>query len=72
MAEIDNRPLTNEKNEVIYCPECGSDELYPGFKSVNSVQGILATITSFLLFLMPFYYKTVYKCKKCGAEFKAK
>ena len=69
ITEIENAILTNEKDEVIRCPNCNSDELYTGFKSIKSVKGILSTITSFLFMVYPLYYKNVYKCKKCGTEF---
>ena len=70
IAEIDNTPLTNENDELIKCPNCESTDLYTGFKSMKGLKGILSVITSFLFMVFPIYFKTVYKCKNCGTEFK--
>lgn len=62
--------LTNDKGETIKCPNCESEDIYSGFKSMKGTKGILSAIVSFLFMVFPIYYKTVYKCKKCGNEFK--
>lgn len=56
--------------EAITCPNCQSMDVYTGFKSMKSTKGILSAIISFVFFVYPIYYKTVYKCKNCGKEFK--
>lgn len=67
--DIENAPLTNDKDEILKCPKCNSAELYAGFKSMKGVKGIISAITSFLFMIYPVYFKNVYKCKKCGNEF---
>lgn len=62
--------LSNDQGEVIKCPNCKSEDIYSGFKSMRGAKGIISTIVSFLFMVFPIYYKTVYKCKKCGYEFK--
>ncbi|AMC10230.1 hypothetical protein Lupro_02725 [Lutibacter profundi] len=69
ITDIENTPLTNEKDEILKCPKCNSIELYTGFKSMKGVKGIISTITSFLFMIYPVYFKNVYKCKDCGNEF---
>lgn len=70
LAEIEKQPWRDEEEEAVKCPHCGSAELYAHFKSMKGIKGVLTAIVSFLLAVFPFYYKTVYKCKNCGAEFR--
>ncbi len=62
--------LTNDQGEVIKCPKCESEDIYSSFKSMKGIKGILSAIFSFMFMVFPIYYKTVYKCKNCGSEFK--
>ena len=62
--------ITNDQGEVVQCPNCKSEDIYSGFKSMKGTKGILSAIVSFLFMVYPIYYKTVYKCKKCRTEFK--
>lgn len=70
IAEIDDTPMTNDKEEVIKCPKCESTDLYSDFKSMKSAKGVIAAIISFMLIVFPIYYKRVYRCKVCATEFK--
>jgi DNA-directed RNA polymerase subunit RPC12/RpoP len=70
IKEIDSAEIYDEENKVIKCPRCNSKELYTGFKSMKELKGIIAAIISFALMVFPIYYKTVYKCKECGLEFR--
>ena len=70
VEETLNSSLTNDKGEVVKCPNCESEDIYSGFKSMKGTKGILSAIVSFLFMVFPIYYKTVYKCKICGNEFK--
>ncbi|MEM8966424.1 MAG: DUF2007 domain-containing protein [Bacteroidota bacterium] len=70
IEETINSPLTNDQGNIINCPNCQSEDIYSGFKSMKGARGILSAIVSFLLMVFPIYYKTVYKCKSCGNEFK--
>jgi DNA-directed RNA polymerase subunit RPC12/RpoP len=70
LTEIDNKPYTDNQDEIIKCPNCSSTELYSDFKSMKDVKGIIAAIAAFLFTVFPIYYKSVYKCKKCNTEFK--
>jgi len=72
ISEIENSPLTNEKNEILKCPKCDSSELYTGFKSMKGTKGIISTLISFLFWVYPLSVKNVYKCKNCGNEFNRK
>lgn len=66
--EIQNSKLINQTNEVIHCSKCGSEDFYDYFKSFRGVSGVLSILFSFAFFTYPIFYKTVYKCKKCGEE----
>lgn len=70
IQEIENKPLTDQNDVEIRCPECHSTSLYSNFKSMKDGKGILSAIVSFVFFVFPIYYKSVYKCKNCGAEFR--
>lgn len=70
IKEIDNLPLTNDNNEIIECPNCTSSDLISDYKSIKGIKGILSIITSFIFMVFPIYYKTIYRCNKCGTEFK--
>ena len=69
IEELSNAPLENEDGNVVTCPHCQSTEIYSGFKSMKGKKGLLSAIISFLLFVFPIYYKTVYRCKSCDTEF---
>jgi hypothetical protein len=71
LNEIDNTPLTDNNGDIIKCASCNSLDFYSGFKSMSGFKGVLSAIVAFALTLYPLYYKTVYKCKNCGNEFKA-
>ena len=70
LKEIQDNPSTDESDNLIACPKCNSTDLIAGFKSMKSVKGVLSTIVSFLLLVLPLHYKSVYKCKECNFEFK--
>ena len=70
IEETEKTALTNDQGEIIKCPNCASEEIISGFKSMKGSKGILSAIISFLFMVFPIYYKTVYKCKNCGNEFK--
>lgn len=67
--ELEEKPYTDDNNQVVACPNCESTSIIPGFKTFKSVKGVLAIIASFLFVLYPPYYKTVYKCRDCAHEF---
>lgn len=70
IKESESPEFLDEDNKKIECPKCKSTEFYSGFKSMKGIKGILSAIISFSLAVFPIYYKVVYKCKKCGYEFK--
>lgn len=72
ITEVEQIPFTDENDHALKCPNCGSSNLYSGFKTANNPKGILALIFSFLYLVFPIYYKTVYRCKDCGYEFQDK
>ena len=71
LSEMEGRPFTDEEDKEIACPNCNSTAVISGLRSMKGFRGVLSAIASLLLTLYPFYYKSVYKCKACGREFKA-
>lgn len=72
IANLENAELTTENGESIYCPKCESSDLYSNFNSMKGAKGILSAFFSFLFMVFPIYYKSVYRCKRCGNEFELK
>jgi len=70
LEEIESTPNLDEAEELVQCPQCASTDLYTNFKSMKGTKGILSAIISFVMSVLPIYYRNVYKCKKCGNEFK--
>ncbi|NMM47663.1 putative signal transducing protein [Marinigracilibium pacificum] len=70
LSEIENSPIKDDNDQRVKCPNCGSEDIYDRFKSMQGIKGVLSAIVSFLFMVFPIYYKTVYKCKSCGTEFK--
>lgn len=70
IEELDQIKLTNEQNEIITCPNCKSEDLIYGFKSMRGTKGVFSAILSIIFMVFPIYFKTVNKCKTCGTEFK--
>lgn len=70
IREVEVEKSLDENDRIIECPKCNSQELYSGFKSMKGLKGVLSAIVSFALMVYPVYYKTVYRCKNCGFEFK--
>jgi len=70
--EIDNTPYKDEENNITKCPNCESSELIAGYISIKSIAGVLSAILSILFMVFPFHVNTLFKCKKCGTEFKLK
>ena len=60
---------TNEKGDVITCPNCNSEELYSRYNSMKSKRALLAFLLALIFMVLPLYLKTVYKCKVCDYEF---
>jgi len=70
VAEMENAAFVDEDERIITCPKCQSKDLYANFKSMKGAKGVMSAIVSFLFMVFPIYYKSVYKCKACGHEFK--
>lgn len=70
VREIESTPVTDERNNVVKCPNCNSTQLYSDFKSIKDLKSFLATIVSFIFMVLPLHYKRVYRCKECETEFK--
>lgn len=70
LQEIETGSTLDEEEKNKECPKCGSIDLYTNFKSMKGTKGILSMFVMFFFVVFPFYYKNVYKCKNCGAEFK--
>lgn len=69
LSELEQKPYTDGQGNIIKCPKCDSQNIYSDFKSMKDAKGLIAMITAFMFTAFPIYSKSVYKCKKCNAEF---
>jgi len=69
IQEFDNSLLTQDNGEAIICPNCKSDKVYSGFKSMKGTKGFFSAILSFIFLVFPIYFETKYRCKSCNKEF---
>lgn len=67
---VEATPVTNDAGEPVTCPNCNSTDLYTGFKSMKGLKGIFSAFFSFLFGVYPIYFRSVYRCKNCGNEFR--
>lgn len=72
IQELEKKPYTDQNDEIIACPNCGSTEYYKDFNSMRSFGSIIAAIGSFLTAVLPIYRKRVFRCKACDTEFDSK
>ena len=72
IKELDETPYTDENDEVIACPNCGSTSYYTHFTSMRNAKSIIAFIFSLWTFVFPIYRKQVLRCKECDTEFDSK
>lgn len=70
--KLDDIPYTDNDNNIAKCPKCNSTELIAGYNSMKGFSQILSALISLLLMIYPIHLKRLYKCKKCGTEFKLK
>ncbi|MDB3907523.1 DUF2007 domain-containing protein [Crocinitomicaceae bacterium] len=72
LKELEETPYTDENDEVIACPNCGSTSYYTHFNSMRNAKSILAFLVSAVVFVFPIYRKEVLRCKECDTEFDTK
>lgn len=72
LAESDIATLTDNENEAIQCPECGSTAIDNAYNDSRNLKSILSTMLSFLTFTYPIYVNKSYQCKNCEHSFRLK
>ena len=72
LKELDETPYTDENDEVIACPNCGSTSYYTHFTSMRNAKSILAFLLTLFTAVFPIYRKQVLRCKECDTEFDTK
>ena len=69
-AEIQGSAYTDEKGNEIKCPKCESTDLFTEYSVRKGAKGFFSSLSAFVITMVPFWSKKMYKCKKCGEEFK--
>ena len=70
LKDIQTQSRLDDQGESKTCPNCGCSDLYVNFKSMQGTKGVMSVLIMFFFVAFPFYYKNVFKCKKCNYEFK--
>lgn len=70
IAITESVPVTKAEDKTLKCPKCNSTELDKNFKIRTEFYLVLFAMIALLAAFLPISFKTVYKCKKCGTEFK--
>ena len=72
IQDIQLSPYTDEKGEMICCPNCGSIDIMNDVATLSNFKNILAMFTAFVFSVFPIYRNTVFRCNQCATEFKTK
>lgn len=72
LTEIEKSPFLTEQDDVLKCPDCGSQNLMEKFKTYGGWRGFLSVLSMLLFTAYPFYYKEKYRCNDCGHLFENK
>ncbi len=67
--KIESTPMTDQNGKTLTCPNCQSENIHYGYKSINSNAGKIGFIMSLLALSFPFLYKTLYRCNDCKTTF---
>ncbi len=70
IQELENKPFEDRNGNIIVCPNCGSNQLYKDFNSIQDLKGLISALFSLILSIFPIYLNKVFRCKKCDTEFK--
>lgn len=70
--ENKNSPVTDENDNIIICPKCGSERIMTGIYSFKGLKGIISLVISMFFMIFPFYAKRVYQCTDCKKTFSLK
>lgn len=70
LALNNNLALTDENDQPLLCPKCGSPKLYTSYSNQRKKRGgAFSIIKSVLEALFGVVEQNVYHCKRCGEEF---
>ena len=70
IQELENKPFEDRDGNIIVCPNCGSNQLYKDFNSIQDFKSLISALFSLVLSAFPVYLNKVFRCKKCDIEFK--
>lgn len=70
IQELENKPFEDRDGNIIVCPNCGSNQLYKDFNSIQDFKSLISALFSLVLSIFPVYLNKVFRCKKCDTEFK--
>lgn len=70
IQELENKPFEDRNGNIIVCPNCGSNQLYKDFNSIQDFKSLISALFSLVLSIFPVYLNKVFRCKKCDTEFK--
>ena len=66
---VQDQPYTNEQNEAIACPRCGSENISYAYNSSNKLKSFTGFLVAFFTFSLPLLPKDRYTCHQCHLVF---
>ncbi|MFT6865925.1 MAG: DNA-directed RNA polymerase subunit RPC12/RpoP [Cyclobacteriaceae bacterium] len=69
LVVIDHGKYSNEQDEVLQCPKCGSEDFYANIRSAKGFKKFVNISWMMIFSFLPLSTKSVYECKKCGTQF---
>lgn len=69
LKEWENKPILNEKDEVVCCPKCGSQQIETGEIGVHSFRDLISYLFAVITTVFPLKLSYKRRCKDCGKRF---
>jgi hypothetical protein len=69
LQTLQDQPYTNEQNQVITCPKCGSQNISYAYDSNNKLKSFMGFLVALITFSLPLLSKDRYICNQCQAVF---
>ncbi|GAA4303175.1 DUF2007 domain-containing protein [Nibribacter koreensis] len=69
LSSLQDQPYTNEQNEVITCPQCGSENISYAYDSSNRLKSFMGFLLALVTFSLPLLSKDRYTCNQCHHVF---
>jgi hypothetical protein len=69
LTSLQDQPYTNEQNEVITCPQCGSENISYAYDTTDRIKSLFGFLLALVTFSLPLLSKDKYTCGQCHHVF---